>query len=184
MMELKMLNVRKRLLKTPDIKEKVFIAKNATVVGDVLLDEDSSIWYNTTLRGDVEKIVIGKRSNVQDGTVIHVTKDKFPCILGDDVTLGHSVTLHGCTIDDNVLVGIGAIILDNAHIGRDSIVAAGAMVTPGKKFPPKSMIMGSPAKVVRELSDEEIAGVKDYADRYVGYKNVYLELEKENPEVI
>lgn len=153
----------------------VFIAKSADVMGDVSLADDVSIWYNVTIRGDVEKIVIGKASNVQDGTVIHVTKDKYPTILGDYVTIGHNATLHGCTIEDNVLIGLGAVVLDNSVIGTNSIVAAGSLVAPGKKFPPNSMIMGSPAKAVRELSEEEIAGIRDYADRYVMYKNIYLD---------
>ena len=145
------------------------------MLGDVELADDVSIWYGVVIRGDVEKISIGERSNVQDGSVIHVTKDKWPTILGKDVTIGHSVTMHGCTINDRVLVGIGSIILDGAEIGEDSIIAAGSLVTPGKKFPPRSMIMGSPAKAVRELSQEEIDGVLNYAERYVGYKNIYLE---------
>lgn len=168
-------NVRKRINMKPKIGSNVLVTENATVMGDVTLGDDVSIWYNVVIRADVEKIVIGDGSNVQDGTVIHVTKDKYPTILGKEVTVGHNAMLHGCTIEDNVLVGIGAIILDNVVVGRDSIVAAGALLTPGKKFPPRSMIMGSPAKAVRELSDEEIKGVANYAERYIGYKNVYLE---------
>ncbi len=171
-------NVRKRVLKEPVIGERVFIAKNATVFGDITLADDVSIWYNVTIRADVEKVVIGKCSNVQDGTVIHVTKDKYPTIIGDYVTIGHNATLHGCTIQNNVLVGIGAIILDNTVISENTIIAAGSLVPPNKTFPPNSLIMGSPAKVVKTLSDEEIKSITDYAERYVQYKNIYLELGK------
>ena len=167
-------NIIKRLKKGLTLGNNVFIAEDAKVMGDCTIGDDSSIWYNVTVRADVEKIVIGKCSNIQDGTVIHVTKDKYPTILGDYVTVGHNATLHGCTIKDNVLIGIGAIILDNSLIGENSIVAAGALVTPGKEFPPGSMIMGSPAKVARQLTKEEIEGIRNYADRYVMYKNVFL----------
>lgn len=157
--------------------KKVFIAESADIIGDCTLGDDASIWYNVTLRGDVEQIRIGKCSNVQDGTVIHVTKDTYPTIIGDYVTIGHNATLHGCTVKDNVLIGLGSIILDNSTINENSIVAAGALVAPGKTFPPNSMIMGSPAKVVRTLSDEEVASIRDYADRYIDYKNIYIERE-------
>ncbi len=153
----------------------VFIAENAVVIGDVTLGDDSSIWYNVVLRGDVERIDIGKCTNIQDGSVIHVTKDKYPTILKDYVTIGHSVTLHGCTIENNVLVGIGSVILDNSVIGENSIVAAGSLIPPNKTYEPGSLIMGSPAKAVKKLSEAEIQSIRDYADRYVMYKNVYLD---------
>lgn len=171
-------NVRRRIQTNPIIGERVFIAKNATVFGEIILADDVSIWYNVTIRADVEKVVIGKCSNVQDGTVIHVTKDKYPTIIGDYVTVGHNATLHGCTIHNNVLVGIGAIVLDNTVISENTIIAAGSLVPPNKTFPPNSLIMGSPAKVVKTLSDEEIKSITDYAERYVQYKNIYLELGK------
>jgi len=169
-------NVRKRILKTPEIGERVFIASNATVFGDITLCDDVSIWYNVVIRADVERVEIGECSNVQDGTVIHVTKDKYPTIIGKYVTIGHNATLHGCNIKDNVLVGIGAIILDNTVISENTIIAAGTLVPPNKTFPPNSLIMGSPGKVVKTLTDEEIKSITDYADRYVKYKDIYLEL--------
>ncbi len=165
----------KRLKKGLTLGKGVFIAESADVLGDCSIGNDSSIWYNVTVRADVEKIIIGNCSNIQDGTVIHVTKDKYPTIIGHCVTIGHNATLHGCIIEDNVLVGIGTVILDDSVIGKNSIVAAGSLVTPGKKFPDGSMIMGSPAKVVRKLTDKEIEDIKDYADRYVMYKNVFLD---------
>jgi carbonic anhydrase/acetyltransferase-like protein (isoleucine patch superfamily) len=168
--------VRERILKKTTLGDNVFIAPNATVFGDITILDDSSIWYNVTIRADVEKVLIGKCSNVQDGTVIHVTKDKYPTIIGDYVTIGHNATLHGCTIKDNVLVGIGAIILDNTIISENSIIAAGTLVPPNKTFPPNSLIMGNPGKVVKTLSDEDIKSIRDYAERYVQYKNIYLEL--------
>jgi len=168
-------SVLRRLNTAPVKGERVFIAKSADIIGEVILEDDSSIWFNVVLRGDVEKIVIGKYSNVQDGTVIHTTLDKFPTILGDYVTVGHNAMLHGCKINNNVLVGIGAIILDDAEIGENSIVAAGSLVPPGKKFPPCSLIMGSPAKVVKTLDQKDIDGIRNYADRYISYKQMYLE---------
>lgn len=164
-----------RLDKQTDRGDKVFIADNAVVIGDVKLGDDSSVWYNVVLRGDVDRIEIGKCSNVQDGTVIHVSKDKYPTILKDYVTVGHNATLHGCTIESNVLIGIGAVVLDNTTIGENSIVAAGSLVPPNKTFESGSLIMGNPAKVVKKLSEDDIKGIRDYADRYVMYKNVYLE---------
>ncbi|ADR19032.1 gamma carbonic anhydrase family protein [Calditerrivibrio nitroreducens] len=170
-------NVRKRILKTPETGERVFIASNATVFGDITLCDDVSIWYNVVIRADVERVEIGECSNVQDGTVIHVTKDKYPTIIGKNVTIGHNATLHGCKIKDNVLVGIGAIILDNTVISENTIIAAGTLVPPNKTFPPNSLIMGSPGKVVKTLTGEEIKSITDYAERYVKYKDIYLELK-------
>lgn len=168
-------SVLRRLNTAPVKGERVFTADSADIIGEVILEDDASIWFNVVLRGDVEKIVIGKCSNVQDGTVIHTTLDKFPTILGDYVTVGHNAMLHGCRINNNVLVGIGAIILDDSEIGENSIVAAGSLVPPGKKFPPCSLIMGSPAKVVKTLEQKDIDGIRNYADRYISYKNMYLE---------
>ncbi len=168
-------SVLRRLNTLPKIGEGVYIAKSADIIGEVELSDDSSIWFNVVLRGDVEKITVGRGSNVQDGTVIHTTLDKYPTVIGDYVTIGHNAMLHGCKINDNVLIGIGAIVLDNSEIGENSIVAAGSLVPPGKKFPPRSLIMGSPAKVVKELNDDDVVGIRNYADRYIAYKNMYLE---------
>lgn len=166
---------------TPDLGERVFIAPHASVIVDVSVGEDSSIWFNAVVRGDVHYISIGKRVSIQDGSAVHVThykkedrSDGSPTIIEDDVTVGHKVILHGCTIKKACLIGMGAIILDDAVIGEESIVGAGAMVTKGKKFPPRSLILGSPAKVVRELREEELEELYASAKRYVGFKDRYL----------
>ncbi len=158
----------------PKIGERVFIAENATVIGDVEIGDDSSIWFGVHMRGDVNYIKIGKCTSIQDGSVIHVTRITDPTEVGNYVTVGHAVKLHGCTIKDNCLIGIGAIILDGAVINENSIVAAGTLVPPRKEFPPGVLIMGFPAKVVRELSEEEIKGLREHAERYVAYKDEYL----------
>lgn len=165
-----------RRLKTKPIKGKgVYVADSADVIGEVVLQDDSSVWFNVVLRGDVEKITIGKCSNVQDGTVIHTTLDKYPTVIGDYVTIGHNAMLHGCTVKNNVLIGIGAVVLDNSVIGENTIVAAGSLIPPGKEYPPNSLLMGSPAKVAKTLSEDDIKGIRDYAERYLKYKELYLE---------
>ncbi len=171
--------ILQRLRKGPSIGKNVFIAPNAAVFGDVTLKDNSSIWYSCTIRGDVDRIELGYSSNIQDGTTVHVTKDKYPTIIGDFTTIGHGVCLHGCTIGSNVLVGIGAIILDNALIGNNCIVAAGSLIPPGKVFPDGSFIMGHPAKVARQLTDEDKAMIQANAERYLKYKDLYLEHAKE-----
>jgi len=169
---------------SPTLNDGVWIAPGATVIGDVELGEDSSVWFGCVVRGDVHAIRIGARTNIQDLSMIHVThhkgaeramdgSDGHPTIIGDDVTIGHRVMLHGCTIEDACLIGMSATILDGAVIGRESIVGAGALVTMNKKFPPRSLIVGSPAKVVRQLSDEEVAGLYASAKRYVGFMKNY-----------
>lgn len=166
----------------PKVGNKCFIAEGAKVIGDVELGEDVSIWFNAVVRGDVHYIKIGNRSNIQDNSVVHVThfkkedrSDGCPTIIGDDVTVGHGVILHGCTIEDAVLIGMGATILDGAHIGKESIVGANALVSQNKKFPPRSLILGSPAKVVRELNESEIEELYNSTKRYVGFKNNYID---------
>ena len=166
----------------PKIDDKAWVAPGATVIGDVDIGEDSSIWFGVVVRGDVHKIRIGKRVSVQDLSMIHVThykkadkSDGSPTIIGDDVTIGHRVMLHGCTIEDACLIGMSATILDDAIIGKESIVGAGALVTKGKKFPPRSLILGSPAKVVRELTDNEVEELYASAKRYVGFMSEYKE---------
>jgi len=158
----------------PKIGERVFLAENATVIGDVEIGDDSSVWFGAILRGDVNYIRVGKCTSIQDGSVVHVTRKTHPTVIGNFVTVGHAVKLHGCTVKDNCLIGIGAIILDGAVINENSIVAAGTLVPPGKEFPPNSLIMGFPAKVKRELTEEEIKGLKEHALRYVEYKNNYI----------
>jgi len=164
----------------PDIKSGAWIAPGATVIGDVELGEDSSIWFGSVVRGDVHYIRIGARSNIQDLSMIHVThyknpnrSDGHPTIIGNDVTVGHRVMLHGCTIEDGSLIGMSATILDGAIIGKESIVGAGALVTGGKIFPPRSLILGAPARVVRQLSDEEVAELYASAKRYVQFMQNY-----------
>ncbi len=158
----------------PRIGKRIFVAENATVIGDIEIGDDSSIWFGVQMRGDVNFIRIGKCTSIQDGSLVHVTKDRYPTIVGNYVTVGHGVKLHGCEIKDDCLIGIGAIVLDGAVVGEGSIVAAGALVPPRKVFPPKSLIMGFPAKVVRSLTDEEVEGLRNHALRYVGYKDEYL----------
>ena len=166
----------------PKFGQNSWIAPDATIVGNVVTGEDCSIWFGCVVRGDVHKIRIGDRTNIQDLTMIHVThykkpdmSDGHPTIIGNDVTVGHRVMLHGCTIEDACLIGMNSTILDGAVIGKESIVGAGALVTGGKKFPPRSLILGSPAKAVRELSDEEVAELYASAERYVAFKNDYID---------
>lgn len=165
----------------PKIGKKVFLAPNSTLIGDVEIGEDSSIWFGAVVRGDVHYIKIGSRVSIQDNSVVHVThfkkedrSDGSPTIIGDDVTVGHNVILHGCTIEEACLIGMGAVIIDGVVIGKESIVGAGAVVTKNKVFPPRSLILGSPAKAVRTLSDEEVDELYASAQRYVEFKNNYF----------
>ncbi len=158
----------------PAIPASVFIAPGAVVIGDVSLGEEASVWYQATVRGDINRIRVGARSNLQDGCVVHVA-DAFSTEIGEFVTVGHKAILHACTVGDEVLVGMGATVLDGAEIGARSIIGAGALVTGGKKIPPGSLVLGSPAKVVRQLSLEEQASIKVWAERYVTLSRVYLE---------
>lgn len=164
----------------PTIGNNTWIAPSADVIGDVRMGEDCSIWFGCVVRGDVHKIVIGDRVNVQDLSMIHVThykkedkSDGNPTIIEDDVTIGHRVMLHGCTIKKACLIGMSCTILDGAIIGAESIVGANSLVTKNKVFPPRSLIMGSPAKVVRQLTEEEIKELYASATRYVNFKNNY-----------
>ena len=164
----------------PSVKQGTWIAPSADVIGEVTIGEDCSIWFGCVVRGDVHYISIGDRTNIQDLSMIHVTHYKNgdrstgnPTVIGNDVTVGHRVMLHGCTIEDACLIGMSATILDGAVIGKESIVGAGALVTKNKVFPPRSLIVGSPAKVVRELNDEEVAELYASAKRYVEFKKDY-----------
>ncbi|MGL4983031.1 MAG: gamma carbonic anhydrase family protein [Treponemataceae bacterium] len=152
--------------KKPNIHSSAFVAWNAEVAGEIELSENANIWFSSTLRADIAPILIGKNSNVQDNAVIHVDTN-MPCIIEENVTIGHSAILHSCTIGAGTTVGMGAIILNGAEIGENSMVAAGSLVSPNKIFPAKSMIMGTPAKVVRELTDDEVKSMKDNALHYV-----------------
>ncbi len=152
---------------SPRLHPSVFVADGAQVIGDVEIGEDSSIWYNTVLRGDVNRIRIGRRTNIQDLTMLHVHQDRFPCTVGDDVTVGHHAVVHGCTVGNRVLVGIGAIVLDDVVIGDDSFIAAGTLLTPGTVVAAGSMVMGTPGKMKRALTSQEREGLLASAAGYV-----------------
>lgn len=160
--------------KQPKIHDSVFIAENAVIIGDVEIGADSSIWYGCILRGDVNYIRIGKRTNIQDASVIHVTSKTHPTVLEDEITVGHRVTLHGCYVETGCLIGINSVILDGARIGGNSLVAAGSLVTPNTVIPENSLVMGNPAKVKRELSAEEIKDLEKFWRNYVEYGKIYL----------
>ncbi len=167
--------------KSPNIDKSVFLAPSADIIGEVEIGADSSVWFGCVIRGDVHFIKIGKRTNIQDLSMIHVThftkedkSDGNPTIIGDDVTIGHRVMLHGCQIKNTCLIGMSATILDGAVIGEESIVGANSLITKGKKFPPRSLIVGSPAKRIRELSDEEVSFLYKSSQNYVNYKNRYM----------
>jgi gamma-carbonic anhydrase len=165
----------------PAIPDSCFIEDTAVVIGDVVMGEDCSVWFNAVIRGDVNHIRIGNRTNVQDLCMLHVTHDTHPLIIGNEVTIGHSVVLHGCTIKDRVLVGMGAIIMDGAVIGEDSVVGAGALVVEGTVVPPKSVILGSPGRVRRGASDAELAWIKESAANYVRYASQYMDDSSKPP---
>lgn len=158
----------------PRVGERVFIAENATIIGDVEVGDDASIWYGTVVRGDVFPIRIGKRSNIQDNCVVHVTNGTHATHIGDEVTIGHGVIVHGCTIENNCLIGMGSRILDGAVVGAGSLVGAGALVTQNTKIPPRSLVLGFPAKVVRQLSDAEYEQIQTNQRNYLEYKETYL----------
>lgn len=166
----------------PQVGKGGWVAPSATVIGDVIVGADVSLWFGVVVRGDVHRIRIGDRTNIQDLSLLHITQhsgvlrddqDGHPTIIGCEVTVGHRAILHGCTIGDLCLIGMGAIILDGAVIGRESIVGAGSVVTPGKQFPPRSLIMGTPAKVVKEVSEAQIQGMQASWKVYVALKNEY-----------
>ena len=157
----------------PDISQTAFMVQSAEIIGDVQIGELSSVWFNVVIRGDVNFIRIGKRTNVQDGTVIHVTHEKHPTWVGDDVTIGHNVTLHGCKIGNRCLIGMGAVIMDGALVEDEAMIAAGALVTPGTRVPSGTLYAGSPARYKRDLSQLEIDGLKKSADNYLRYVEAY-----------
>ena len=162
------------LRKQPALGEGVYIAQGAVVLGDVTLGDRSSVWCNAVLRGDINRIVVGRHSNIQDSAVLHLSEER-PCLLGDYVTVGHGAIVHACTVADQVLVGIGATILDGAQVGEQSIVGGGALVTPDTQIPPGSLALGAPARVVRELTPQERADLKVLAEKYVQVAAYYLE---------
>jgi len=158
----------------PKIDPSAYVDESAQVVGDVVIGPESSIWMNVVIRGDVNHIRIGRRTNVQDLTMVHVQRGTHPTAIGDEVTIGHSAVVHGCTIEDRCLIGMGAILLNGCRIGRESIVAAGTLVPEGTDIPPGSLVMGSPGKVRRVLTDDERSDIVHYAENYVAYRLDYL----------
>jgi carbonic anhydrase/acetyltransferase-like protein (isoleucine patch superfamily) len=155
--------------KAPRIAPSAYLAPGSVVTGDVEIGEESSVWFQTVIRGDVNVVRIGARTNVQDHSVVHVTSKTHPTLVGDDVTIGHRVVLHGCTVKDRCLVGIGAIVLDGAVVGPDAMIGAGALVPPGMVVPPGTLVLGAPAKVKRDLTPDEIAFFRTSAANYAGY---------------
>ncbi len=159
--------------KTPKMPSTVFIAHSADVIGDVEIGNDSSVWFNSVIRGDVHFIRIGERTNIQDLSMLHVTRKKHPLIIGNEVTVGHHVTLHGCTISNRILIGMGAVVLDGAVISDNVMVGAGALITEGMTIPPFTLALGVPAKIKRALTEEEIAFLGQSAQNYVELAKLY-----------
>ena len=157
----------------PTIAATAYIDAASVIIGDVVIGDDASVWPLVVIRGDVNYIRIGARTNIQDGSILHVMRDEYPLILGDDITVGHSVTLHGCTIESRCLIGMRATILNGVVIGEGSIVAAGTLLTERTIIPPRSLVMGSPGKVKRTLTAIDQATIDSYAQRYVEYKEIY-----------
>lgn len=157
----------------PKIHESAYISHDANIIGDVEIAEDASVWFGSMLRGDVNYIRIGARTNIQDQTIIHVSSKGLPTIVEENVTVGHRVTLHACYVESGCLIGMGAIVMDGARIGKNSLVAAGALVTPGTQIPPNSLVIGSPAKVKRALTEAELAQLEWSWRNYVELKNHY-----------
>ncbi len=158
----------------PQVQSSSYVDVSAQIIGDVHIGEGSSVWCNAVLRGDMYYIRIGNRTNVQDNSVIHTRTGTHPTILEDEVTIGHSVTLHGCYVERGSLIGIGSIVLDDARVGTQSLVAAGSLISPGTIIPPRSLVMGIPARVKRPLSDEEVAGLDLFWQNYVEYTKKYM----------
>jgi gamma-carbonic anhydrase len=159
--------------KRPAIASSAYIDAASVIIGDVVIGEDASIWPLVVVRGDVNYIRIGARTNIQDGSILHVMKDEYPLILGDDITVGHSVTLHGCTIESRCLIGMRATILNGVVVGEGSIIAAGTLLTERTVIPPRSLVVGSPGKIKRQLTAIDQATIDRYAQRYVEYKEIY-----------
>jgi len=159
----------------PTIASSAYVDESAQVIGDVVIGDESSVWMNAVVRGDVNTIRIGRRTNIQDGSIVHVMREpSHPTVVGDEVTVGHGVILHGCTVADRCLIGMGAILLNGSAVGTDCIVAAGTLLTEGMVVPPRSLVMGSPGKVRRALTDDEVAFIRDSAANYVSYRLDYL----------
>ena len=158
---------------SPRVDPSAFVDESAQVIGDVQIGAESSVWMNVVIRGDVNHIRIGARTNIQDLTMVHVMRDLHPTIIGDEVTVGHSAIVHGVTIEDRVLIGMGAVLLNGVHVEHDSVIAAGTLLTEGTRIPARALVMGRPGKVKRELTDMEVAEIRWYADNYVSYRLDY-----------
>ena len=158
----------------PRVAADAYVDESAQVIGDVQIGDESSLWMSVVVRGDVNWIRIGRRTNIQDGSIVHVMRDTHPTTIRDEVTIGHGAIVHGCTIDDRVLVGMGAILLNGVEVGSDCIIAAGTLLPEGMRVPPRSLVMGSPGKVRRPLTDDEVRSIAWYADNYVKYRLDYL----------
>jgi carbonic anhydrase/acetyltransferase-like protein (isoleucine patch superfamily) len=157
----------------PSVDATAYVDDSAQVIGDVHIGPESSVWMNVVIRGDVNHIRIGKRTNIQDLTMVHVMRETHPTIIGDEVTVGHSAVVHGTTIEDRVLIGMGAVLLNGVHIESDCVIAAGTLLTEGTRIPARSLVMGRPGKVKRQLTDEEVAEIRWYSDNYVNYRLDY-----------
>ncbi len=164
--------------KMPKLHSTVFVASGAKIIGDVKIGENSSVWFNTVIRGDVHYIKIGKFTNIQDLSMLHVNAETHPLNIGNYVTVGHNVNLHGCTVEDFTLIGIGSVVLDGAVVQKESVVAAGAVVTPNFVVPSGKLVAGIPAKIIRDLTEEEIKYLKTSAEHYSEYAKITLESEK------
>jgi carbonic anhydrase/acetyltransferase-like protein (isoleucine patch superfamily) len=160
--------------KTPVVDASAYVDVSAQVIGGVQIGPESSVWMNVVIRGDVNDIRIGRRTNIQDLTMVHVNAGTHPTMIGDQVTVGHSAVIHGCTIGDRVLVGMAAVLLNGVHVEPDSIIAAGTLLTEGTRIPARSLVMGRPGKVKRQLTDDEVAEIRWYSDVYVKYRLDYM----------
>ena len=158
----------------PVVDETAYVDESAQVIGDVHIGAESSVWMNVVIRGDVNAIRIGKRTNVQDLTLLHGMRGTHATVIGDDVTVGHTAIIHGATVGDRVLVGMGAVLLNGVHVEHDCVIAAGTLLTEGTRIPTRSLVMGRPGKVKRTLTDEEVAEIRWYADAYVNYRRDYF----------
>jgi len=158
----------------PSIAPTAFIAEGVQIIGGVEIGENASIWFNSVLRGDINDVRIGAFSNIQDNSTLHVA-DEWPCLVGNYVTVGHGVNLHGCTVEDEVVIGMGAVVMNGVVLGRQSVVGAGALIPPNTKIPPRSMVVGVPAKITRELPESEAAGNRYWAEKYARVSRKYLD---------
>jgi carbonic anhydrase/acetyltransferase-like protein (isoleucine patch superfamily) len=158
----------------PAVDQTAYVDESAQVIGDVKIGAESSVWMNVVIRGDVNAISIGKRTNIQDLTLLHGMRGTHATVIGDDVTVGHTAIIHGATIEDRVLVGMGAVLLNGVHVEHDCVIAAGTLLTEGTRIPTRSLVMGRPGKVKRTLTDEEVAEIRWYADAYVNYRKDYF----------